>query len=151
MDWIIHAVKQSEDNTLHFDYLTDFHTHGLEKHGLKNLCMFFDYGDNGVTNANLINTIAELMIDGDDFPLNVIHCLDDAEGNTVYKFVLNEFNWHGEDNLKIIVLDESGRIPEVNPCISDDATEEEFDNIEKLMRYKYQIMAPEILVSLFGE
>ena len=149
MDWIIHAVKQDKDKTLHFPYLTDFHTHGLEKHGLKNLCMFFDYGDNGVTNAKLINTIAQMMVDGEKFSTHKFHCIDDENGNILYRFALTEFNWHGEDLLKIIVLDENYEIPEIDPCSDEDETDEEFDNVEKIMRYKYQCMDYSVLSNLF--
>ena len=149
MDWIIHVVEQDKNKILRFPYLTDFHTHGLEKYGLKNLCMFFDYGDNGVTNANLINTIAQMMVNGEHFSTNNLHYIDDENGDILYRFALTEFNWHGEDLLKIIVLDENYQIPEIDSSFDKNETYEEFDNTERIMRYKYQCMDYKILSDLF--
>lgn len=138
-DWNIHAVLQSEDCNYHMPYMLDYHTHGLEKHGLKNLCMFFDYGDNGITNANLINTIAEMMINGEEFAINQAHYIDSGEGTPIlYRFFLKEREWHGEDVLQIIVLDENGTLPELG--------EDELSN-----RYSYQLLDEPVLKYLFGD
>ena len=151
MDWIIHAVEQKENSPLKFPYLTDFHTHGLEKHGLKNLCMFFDYGDNGVTNAYVINTIAQMMINGEKFSIDKLHCIDDENGNVVCRFGLKELKWHNEDCLQIIVLDENYQIPEIDPSYSDERSFEEFDRVERVMRYKYQCMSRTVLDTLWTQ
>lgn len=138
-DWNIHAVLQNEDATLKFPYLVDYHTHGLEKHGLKNLCMFFDYGDNGLTNAELINTIAEMMINGEKFNLNRCHAIDGGIGTPIlFKFYLEKKIWHGEEMLQIVVLDENGDIPELG------------DN-ELSNRYRYQLLNTSTLRYIFGD
>lgn len=149
MDWYIHGVVQDEDATVHFPYLIDYHTHGLEKHGLKNLCMFFDYGDYGKTNMDLINTIAQMMVNGEKFSLDKLHYIDDENGNILYRFALREFNWRDEDHIKIIVLDENYKIPEIDPSYDENATDEEIDNIERIMRYQYQCMDHSVLSHLF--
>jgi hypothetical protein len=149
MDWYIHGVVQDEDATVHFPYLIDYHTHGLEKHGLKNLCMFFDYGDYGKTNMDLINTIAQMMVNGEKFSLYKLHYIDDENGNILYRFALREFNWRDEDHIKIIVLDENYKIPEIDPSYDENATDEEIDNIERIMRYQYQCMDHSVLSHLF--
>ncbi len=149
MGWYIHGVVQDEDATVHFPYLIDYHTHGLEKHGLKNLCMFFDYGDYGKTNMDLINTIAQMMVNGEKFSLDKLHYIDDENGNILYRFALREFNWRDEDHIKIIVLDENYKIPEIDPSYDENATDEEIDNIERIMRYQYQCMDHSVLSHLF--
>ena len=149
MDWIIHIVEQDKNKTLWFPYLTDFHTHGLEKHGLKNLCMFFDYGDDGITNGDLINTIAQMMVNGEEFSTDKLHYIDDKNGDILYRFALREFNWHGEDLLKIIVLDENYKIPKIDPSYDENATDEEIDNIDRIMRYQFQCIDHSVLRNLF--
>lgn len=118
-DWKIHAVYDPDDPKAPIDC----HTHGLEKHGLKNLCMEVSSKEYVNTCAGIINRIAEAMVEGEKFEPDHLHYVDDGVGELYDVFELYEVtNNEGEELLLIdylfdemYVLPTNGRVYVFNP------------------------------------
>ena len=92
--FIIHAVYDDKDKNAPIDY----HTHGLEKYGLKNICMERIGKEYVNTCGSIINRIAESMIDGETYRTNIAHYIDDGKGHLLDVFKVHEKD---KDCLKI--------------------------------------------------
>lgn len=77
IDWNIHAVYQDKGS---FKPL-DIHTHGLEKHGIYNICMKCPTQDLVNFCGEFINYLAQTMIDGEKYNVNQAHLIDDVNNN----------------------------------------------------------------------
>lgn len=127
MDWIIHGVLSEKCPSM-----VDYHTHGLEDYDHLNLCMFYDFGDDGETNSKIINTIADMMVHGEKFIPGITHYIDDDKGSTLFKFKLWAMEWHREIMFRIIIEYVKGK---------------ELDKD----KYKNQFLKTEKLEEIFGE
>ena len=81
IDWQIHAVYDSNNSNKPID----IHTHGLEKHKIRNICM--NCPDKSLINycGNFINKIALSMIDGEIYTINKIQYIDNKNDyNEIY-------------------------------------------------------------------
>lgn len=115
-------------------HLVDYHTHGLEKLGLKNVCMFYDCGNDdlkvssyGTTrntvsrkSVELFYDVIDMMIDGEKFEPYHVHFLDDPIDGTYKRFWLieNEDSDSNEIRLRIMPLSD-----DVNEYIPYEITE----------------------------
>lgn len=70
IDWQIHAVYKDPEGPF------DIHTHGLEKHGLRNICMTCPTKDLVNYCSCFINNLASSMIDGERYSVNTTHVID---------------------------------------------------------------------------
>ena len=83
IDWNIHGVYDPDN----IDKPVDIHTHGLEKHGILNICMECPSRDQEMINyfSNFINNLAQSMINGEKYNVGVTHMCDNSEDwNEVY-------------------------------------------------------------------
>lgn len=71
-DWIVHVVYDSKDSSKPID----IHTHGLEKHGIPNLCMECPTMDLAKFCGGFINLLAEDMINGEKYNVGEGHIMD---------------------------------------------------------------------------
>ena len=100
-DWIIHAVYDPDNPEKPIDY----HTHGLEKYGLKNLCMEVEGKEYSNACARIINRIAKDMVEGEVFKPDMRHYVDDGKDKLYDVFDLYEVtNKEGEELLLIEYL-----------------------------------------------
>lgn len=109
-DWIIHAVY---DDTEDEDKLIDFHTHGMERYGLKNLCMAATSEYKNVC-QKVLNDIAWSMIQGEHYEPGIRHYIDDGKDKLYHVFWLYNAQRKddGEDVLMIdYVFDEIYTLP----------------------------------------
>lgn len=110
IDWIIHGVKDVYDRNPLIKGMVNFHTHGLENHGCKNLSvvtMLEVYDQFEV--IKMINTVGRLMVDGDKFEVNRIHNIWDENGNLEFKFWLIKAKCFGEKTLRMVLPDRNGK------------------------------------------
>lgn len=100
-DWKIHAVT-NDNNDL--DGEINYHTHGLEKYGLKNLCIIQPGIEYMKSCQKILNEIAWYMIQGMVFTPNRIHCIDDGKDELFHVFKIIEDVNYDEDVLRIEYL-----------------------------------------------
>lgn len=101
--YFVHAVKDLyKDNYLISNWV-NVHTHGLEKHGLTNISIVAPINDNRL--SNVIYTVADMMMKGEEFILNATHFVDKPDGTCDFKFRLLPTKCFGEDTLRIILPD----------------------------------------------
>ena len=89
IDWKILAVE--------LDGKVDLETDGLKQHGLKELNVIGISKSIAEETAIKINTIAKMMIQGEEFDSSVCHCIDDSNGKTQFKFTLSSTPFFGKD------------------------------------------------------
>ena len=102
--WVIHAVYDPDNP----DKPIDYHTHGLDKYGLKELCMEHVGKEFGNTCRDIINYVAAAMVDGEKFDVNFRHYVDDEDGKLIHAFDLADVtNKEGEELIYIDYLFET--------------------------------------------
>lgn len=104
IDWTIHMIPDVYENSILLHGFTNYHTHGLEKHGLTNLSVIMDDTYDSKTIASLINTVAEMMIDGEEFAIGCTHYIDNAFD---FCFEMKETLCFGEPTIRLIVFDKN--------------------------------------------
>ena len=110
--YCVHAVAGVyKDNPMISNWV-NVHTHGLEEHGLNNISIVAPKDDNRL--AHVIYTIADMMMDGEEFILNATHFIDKSDGTCDFKFRLLPTKCFGEDTLRMILPD-----PETNEFFTD--------------------------------
>lgn len=122
IDWTIHCVTDTYKNNPLISNMVNFHTHGLTKHNLTELSVvtLLDvYSAEKVT--KMINTVASMMIDGEDFidsyPFGATHYIDNPDGTNAFKFKLLPTTCYGEETLRMILPDRNGEF--FNPYNED--------------------------------
>ena len=76
--YTVHGVKDLyKDNYLISNWV-NVHTHGLEDHGLTNISIVAPKDDNRL--CHVIYTIADMMMDGEEFDLRATHFMDEPDG-----------------------------------------------------------------------
>lgn len=104
-DYTIHAVSGVYENVpVLGSRWMNYHTHGLEKYDLTNLSIVVPYEENERP-QEILNAVADMMINGELFDSDVIHCIDDEDGNTKYKFGIKETTCFGEETVRLILTD----------------------------------------------
>lgn len=103
IDWNIHAVYQDKNHPEPID----IHTHGLERHGIYNICMKCPAQDLINFCGEFINYLAQTMIDGEKYSINQPHLIDDVNNNfdVLHAFYLmtgKRDNGDGEEKVYII-------------------------------------------------
>lgn len=97
----------NNDWTLHLAFNWDpkkpirYRTQGLEKYGLKNICMECVGEELVKTCEKIINGIVGDMIDGEIFDTNMIHYVYDDYGKLTDVFYAKDIKYHGEEYTKI--------------------------------------------------
>lgn len=110
--YTVHGVCDAyKDNYLISNWV-NVHTHGLEEHGLTNISIVAPENDTRL--AHIIYTIADMMINGEEFILNATHFIDKPDGTCDFKFRLLKTKCYGEDTLRIILPD-----PDTNDFFTD--------------------------------
>jgi len=103
IDWNIHAVYTDKEHPEPID----MHTHGLEKHGIYNICMVCPSQDLIEFCGGFINHLAQTMIDGEKYDCGRTQLLDNADNyNEVYDVFDIETdkrdNGEGEETVYVI-------------------------------------------------
>lgn len=102
-EWTIHAVNDPNDP----EEMVDYHTHGMEKYGLKNLQIIQPGLQYMRACAKAINDIAWSMIQGENYLPGMTHYVDDGKEELYHVFDLyNDFN-EGEPVLRMEYLFET--------------------------------------------
>jgi hypothetical protein len=110
--YTVHGVTDLyKDNYLISNWV-NVHTHGLEDHGLTNISIVAPEDDDRLT--HVIYTIADMMMDGEEFILDATHFMDKSDGTCDFKFKLLPTKCFGEDTLRIILPN-----PETNEFFTD--------------------------------
>lgn len=102
--FIIHGVKdQYKDNPTIKDWV-NYHTHGLSDHGLTELSVVCpDISD--FRPCELINLIGDMMLNGEKFEFDKIHCIDNTNNVIICNFRLKSTTCFGEPTLRIVLPD----------------------------------------------
>lgn len=103
IDWNIHAVYESKEKMEPLD----IHTHGLEKHGIYNLCMECPSKDLVKFCGKFINNLAIHMIDGEEFTPGKAHLIDDPSNHYDIYHVFDidiDTRDNGEGHEKVYVI-----------------------------------------------
>jgi len=103
IDWVIHAVYDDKENQTDFE----MHTHGLEKHGVRNICMECPSRDLVEYCATFINNLAQSMIRGEKYQPGKTQLIDNEHN---YDEVYDVFdididrrdNGEGEEEVYVI-------------------------------------------------
>ena len=89
VDWKVLAEE--------IDGKVDLQTDGLKKHGLRELSVIGTSRYAIEDTAAKINTIAKMMVEGEEFDSTACHCIDDTNGKTQFKFTLSHIPFFGND------------------------------------------------------
>lgn len=114
IDWNIHAVYQDKDHPEPID----IHTHGLENHGVYNICMECPTKDLINFCGSFINYLAQTMIDGEKYNINTSHIIDDVKGHydILHAFYLStETRDNGNGEEMVYVIDYLFDMPVISP------------------------------------
>lgn len=110
--YTVHGIKDLyKDNYLISNWV-NVHTHGLEDHGLTNISIVAPEDDDRL--CHVIYTIADMMMDREEFDLRATHFMDKSDGTCDFKFRLLPTKCCGEDTLRIILPD-----PDTNEFFAD--------------------------------
>jgi hypothetical protein len=101
--YTVHGVKDLYKNNPLISNWVNVHTHGLEEYGLTNISIVAPEDDDRL--SNVIYTIADMMMKGEEFILNATHFMDKPDGTCDFKFRLLPTKCFGEDTLRIILPD----------------------------------------------
>ena len=85
IDWMIHAIankKERNNPECEIDYITS----GFDKHGFGGEVIVVGKVKNAEKIADLINTFCCMLIKGEKFETGYTHCIDNAKGETKYRF-----------------------------------------------------------------
>ena len=85
IDWVIHATTD-RDGMIHM------HTHGLKEKGLIELsAVEGEWNYTAEEMSDMINTVARLMVEGEEFVVNpeMRHIIDDPDDNPKFKFTMS--------------------------------------------------------------
>ena len=75
----------------------DLKTDGLKKYGLRELSVIKIPISTVEDTVAKINTIAKMMIKGENFDPTACHCIDDSNGRTQFKFTLSYIPFFDKD------------------------------------------------------
>ena len=102
--FVINGVKdQYKDNPVIKDWV-NYHTHGLSDYGLTELSVVCpDISD--FRPCEFINLVGDMMLKGETFELDSIHCIDNTNNVTICKFMLKSTTCFGEPTLRIVLPD----------------------------------------------
>ena len=104
IDWKITMSDEDIEGNKYPNGEIDYMTLGFKKYG---------YGDVVVAGtrrhaekiADLINTVCQMLIDGDRFEPGIVHYIDDKKGRTRFKFRVSKYNMdNGGVHQKLIQL-----------------------------------------------
>lgn len=104
VDWNIHAVYKDKEHPEPID----IHTHGLEKHGIYNICMMCPTQDLIQFCGAFVNHIAMQMINGEKYSTKKTHYIDNKDDyNEIYDVfdISTETRDNGEGDEKVYVID----------------------------------------------
>lgn len=119
INWTIHCIpEQYTENPLIKD-MVNFHTHGLKGHynltELSVVTLLDVYSAEEV--GRMINTVAYMMVNGEEFVPYATHYIDKEDGTNDFKFKLLPATCYGEDTLRMILPDRNGEF--YNPYDED--------------------------------
>ena len=99
----IHAVTEVYENNPLISNWINYHTHGMEKYGLTNLSIVAPKEDKRP--GNVLNTIGEMMIDGEEFLPWMTHSMDNEDGKVIFRFRMLPTTCFAEETIRIILSD----------------------------------------------
>ncbi len=113
----IHKIEYTEEENKEFPKgLGNAHTHGMEKYGLKNLCLGIDLSPERT--SYILNEVSELMADSnEDMDMKKTHFLHDEHGITTLIFKLCEATCFDEPVIAIIMADVNRGFPGNFMCL----------------------------------
>lgn len=113
----IHKIQYTEEENKKFlEGLGNAHTHGMEKYGLKNLCLGVDLSPERT--SYILNEVSELMADPtEDMDMKKIHFLHNSYGTVTLKFRMVEAKCFDEPVILIVTDDPNGRFPGDKMCL----------------------------------
>ena len=109
-DWIVHVVPDVYDNSPLLEGMINYHTHGLEEYGLTNLSVIMDNTYSTEIIGNFINTVADMMVDGEVFSKDFIHSFD---SEFPFLFKMYETTCFGEKTIRLILSDKKKEFPDL--------------------------------------
>lgn len=111
----IHKIADySMEEKFGIPYLCNVHTHGLERYAGYNLRINIGLSDEET--AYILNTVAAIIISEGGIDSNRIHCVNDDEGNTIFRFYLRPVDYCHELCYQIMLADKKGVLPYKSEC-----------------------------------
>jgi hypothetical protein len=101
-DWQIHAVCNMHEEFPQYKHIGDYHTHGLDKYGHKELCLPMNFRPEAA--VAVLNTIGERISEGAVY----FEGLYEDQFPTSVEFV----SFPDVDELFVILPDSNGRFPD---------------------------------------
>lgn len=111
----IHKITNySIEEKLGISHLCNVHTHGLERYTGYNLCMNIDLPD--AEHGYILNTVAAIIVSEGGINLERVHCVDDEDGHTIFRFYLRPVVCYHELCYQIMLADKKGILPSEPEC-----------------------------------
>lgn len=103
MGYYAHGVIDTyEKNPLIHNWI-NVHTHGLERYGLTNISIVAPKDDKRL--SEIIYTVADMMLEGEEFDPEITHYIDEPDGTCRFKFRMMPCKCWGEDSFRLILTD----------------------------------------------
>ena len=105
VDWMVLEVFENPEDRNNPECEVEFHTSpDFRKYGFGEIVVIGKV-KNAEKIMNLINTFGRMLIKGKNFDSNVIHCIDDINGVTKFKFGVVKYMVDGEKFIQLIIVE----------------------------------------------